>query len=138
MSQNPSIQAKFGSFGPPRQEQGAVSKDGSTLPRGSKTICIYLKRTGYSELMNSNERFREYVDKTYAEHPELFPDAMGEGYKLHDITRSAKLGVRIRRIKLKATEEAYAICPSFVMPYMVGFTADVQNALFLQTFDVHF
>jgi len=138
MSQNPSVQAKIGSFSPPMQEQRAVSKDGSTHPRGNKTICIYLKPTGYPELVNSKERFRECVDKAYAEHPELFPDAMGEGYKLHDITPSVKLGVRIRRIKLKATEDTYAICPSFVMPYMVGFTADVENALFLQTFDVPF
>jgi hypothetical protein len=78
------------------------------------------------------------VDEAYAQHPELFPAAMGEGYKFHDTQVSAKLGVRLRRIMLKATGEAYNICPSFVMPYMVGYTADVEHALFLQGFGVPF
>ena len=78
------------------------------------------------------------MDEAHARHPELFPAAMGEGYKLHDMQVSAKLDVRVRRIKLKATGEVYGICPSFVMPYMVGYSADVQHALFLEGFGVPF
>jgi hypothetical protein len=78
------------------------------------------------------------VDEAYAQHPHLFPKAMGEGYKLHDTQVSTKLGVRVRRIQLKTTGEVYGICPSFVMPYMVGYTADVAHALFLQGFGVPF
>lgn len=33
-------------------------------------------------------------------------------------------------------QEAYTIRPSFVLPYMTGYTDDVENALFLLNFDV--
>jgi len=129
MSQNPSVQATVGL---------KRSRGSKKLPRGSKTICVHFEPKDYRGLVNSKERFRDHVDKAYAMHPELFPYAMGEGYLLHDIKASVKLGVRIRRIKLKATNEVYAIYPSFVLPYMVGFTADVEKSLFLQSFGVPF
>jgi len=122
MSQNPRVQATVG----------------LKLPRGSKTICIHFDPKDYPDLVNSTERFRDHVDKAYARHPELFPDAMREGYVLHDTKLSAKLRIRIRRIKLKATDEVYGICPSFVLPYMVGFTEQVEKSLFLQSFGVPF
>ena len=51
---------------------------------------------------------------------------------------SAKLDVCVRRIRLAATGEVYGIHPSFVMPYLVGYTADVEHALFLEGFGVPF
>ena len=75
----------------------------------------------------------------YAQYPELFPQAMGEGYQCHDIRApSVKLGIRLRRIKLVATDDVFSICPSFVMPYMTGMTRDVADALFLLGFGVPF
>jgi hypothetical protein len=120
------------------QEKGRPEKleDALKLPRGAKTICIHFDRESYSEVVEDPERFRRFVDETYTRHPELFPEAMDAGYRLHDARVSAKLGLRVRRIELTATEEVYGICPAFVMPYMVGYTADVENALFLVDFGV--
>jgi hypothetical protein len=61
---------------------------------------------------------------------------MEHGFELHDIRESAKLGIKQRRIKLNANGEVYNICPSFVMPYMVGLTKNVKNAILLLSFGV--
>ena len=138
MPENPNAQAKIDKSCSREPGLPTKSKDTLKLPRGSKTICIPFEPTTYPEVVRDPERFRSVVDEAYAHHPELFPETMDEGYKLHDNQESAKLGVHVRRIELKATGEAYGICPSFVMPYMVGYTADVEHALFLQGFGVPF
>jgi len=115
------------------------TKGDTILPRGSKTICIPCEPERYPELVKSKACFRRHVDGLYAQYPELFPRTMGEGYQCHDIRApSVKLGIRLRRIKLVATDEVFSICPSFVMPYMTGMTSDVAHALFLQGFGVPF
>lgn len=142
MAGNPSAGGKGDSSGLPIQGlcdsvEGSCVESGLARPRGSKTICIPGEPKRYAERVKDDKRFRRYVDELYAQHPELFPEAMSEGYQCHD-TRpaSVKLGLRLRRIKLLATGEVYSVCPSFVMPYMVGYTADVAKALFLQGFGV--
>ena len=122
------------------QKQGEPGKSDASpkLPRGAKTICIPVEPGSYPEAVRERKRFRRLVDEAYARHPELFPVAMGAGYKLHDMQVSAKLDVCVRRIKLAATGEVYGIHPSFVMPYLVGYTADVEHALFLEGFGVPF
>jgi len=69
--------------------------------------------------------------------PELFPADFDHGYQLKDARTSAKQGIRIRRIVLKAGS-AYSIRPSFLMPYLTARTADVQGPLFLRRFGVPF
>ncbi len=138
MPENPSAQAKTGRSCSRKQGKPGKLTDTPELPRGAKTICIPFEPTSYPEVVRDNKRFRSLVDEAYAQHPELFPAAMGEGYQLHDTQVSVKLGVRVRRIMLKTTGEVYGICPSFVMPYRVGYTADVAHALFLQGFGVPF
>ncbi len=142
MAGNPSAGGKSDSSGLPIQGirdsvKGGCVESGPARPRGSKTICIPCEPKRYGELVKDDKRFRRYVDALYAQHPELFPVAMSDGYQCHD-TRppSVKLGLRMRRIKLVATGEVYSVCPSFVMPYMVGYTANVAAALFLQGFGV--
>ena len=116
-----------------------TAKGNTPLPRGSKTICIPCDPEQYPELVKSKASFRHHVDDLYAKYPELFPQAMGEGYHCYDIRPpSVKLGIRLRRIQLVATDEVYSICPSFVMPYMTGMTRDVADALFLLGFGVPF
>jgi len=49
--------------------------------------------------------------------------------------------VRVRRIKLKqpdatGKDQVLTIAPSFVMPYMTGYTDEVADALFLREFGV--
>ena len=73
-----------------------------------------------------------------AQYPELFPVMIRQGYTLHDILpESAKMpGIRLRRIKVKANDgngdEVFTIRPSFVMPYRVSYTNDVEKPLFLR------
>lgn len=44
----------------------------------------------------------------------------------------------LRRIELKATAEVFLVRPSFLMPYMVGRTEDVEKALYLRHWGVPF
>jgi hypothetical protein len=144
MSRNPSARKDDDSFRPPAQERkestgSSGNRVQSTLARGSKTICLPFDPQSYRELVHNEVEFRRHVDAHYGRYPELFPAAMDQGYGLHDIRpASKKLGVRLRRIELKATGEVYSLCPSFVMPYMTGFTKDVKDALFLSGFGVPF
>ena len=108
-------------------------KEISTKPPGHKTICLPIGESEHKESIADPKAYRELIDRCYENHPELFPTGMSEGYTLHDMRKaSAKLpDVQQRRIKLKSTEEAYTIRPSFVLPYMMGYTNDVENGLLL-------
>ena len=56
---------------------------------------------------------------------------MSEGYTLDGMREpSVKLGICLRRIKMGG--EVFSVCPSFVMPYMTGYTKDVEHALLLR------
>jgi hypothetical protein len=92
----------------------------------------------YSHLVENPTRFRAWLDQSYRAWPELFPTAFRDGYRLKDARRSVRTGVRLRRIRLTATGGSYSIRPSFLLPYMVGRTADVQGPLFLRAFGVPF
>ena len=128
-------------------EENRVSRprkvDGERKPlsaqvRGHKTICVPLDEPGYREIVDEPLLYRSYVDAIYAKHPELFPEGMKGGYTLHDILPYSKKlsGIRLRRIKLKTDEEVYTIRPSFVLPYMAGYTDDVEKGLLLLNFGV--
>lgn len=77
-------------------------------------------------------------------HPELFPAVIEDGYTLHDMRSSGKMSdIRLRRIKLKACDGqgkalVFTIAPSAVMPYMTGYTDEVEKPLFLRRFGVPF
>lgn len=107
-------------------------------PRGSSTICLPIDQSLYECAVESPQLFRQTLDGFYRDMPELFPDAFANGYTLKDGRVSAKLGVRLRRIECKATNEAFTIRPSFVTPYMTAFTDDVSDPLFLRRFGVPF
>lgn len=120
---NPSIQ--------PNQEK-LVSP-----PTGNKTICIPCDEHQHQKLIDNKVAFKAYLEEVYASHPELFPRAMAEGYELYGFqSPSAKLGLKLRRLRFKATKDVYTVRPSFVMPYMTGRVEDVEKAMFLRGFDV--
>ena len=110
----------------------------------SKTIILPIEMPHYSSLVEDTHEFRLFLDHMIAQLPELFPEAIALGYHLHDKRASKKLeGVMIRRIKLVQLDEAgkgqvYSIVPSAVLPYMSGFTDEVEKALFLLRFGVPF
>src|SRR5262249_37662080 len=74
----------------------------------------------------------------FHDHPELFPKDFGQGYRLKDRRSSAKTGLRLRRVRLKATGQSFSVRPSFVLPYHSARTDDVQGPLFLRPFGVPF
>lgn len=88
------------------------------------------------------QMYREYLGVMIQECPELFPPEIIKGFTWHDILASKKMpAVRLRRIKLKSVDEegkaqVFTIIPSFVMPYMSGYTDEVEKALFLRRFGV--
>jgi hypothetical protein len=88
-------------------------------------------RERYDECVGDAGRYRRYVEEQYRDHPELFPDGMGSGFVLHSSRTSRKLGIVLRRIRVKASGATFWIRPSLVMPYMSTFTDDVEKPLLL-------
>lgn len=107
-------------------------------PRGCSTICLPIDQDRYHRVVQSPEEFRLWLDQAFRDMPELFPKAFASGYTLKDARRSKKTDLLLRRIECKATAEAFTVRPSFVLPYMTGNTAEVENALFLRSFGVPF
>jgi hypothetical protein len=97
----------------------------------------------YQRILGDPHLFRVELDEVMAEFPELFPAKMAGGYQLHDMLPASKKmpDIRLRRIKIAAGEtpgqaEVFTIRPSFVLPFMTGYTNDVEKALFLRQWAV--
>lgn len=125
--------------------QRKYSKEQKKVAKINPRVILPITYDEYQEVALDWRAFRRWLDDMIDKHRELFPKEVTDGYILHDILPiSAKLpDVRFRRIKLKATNEAnkhqvITICTSDVMPYMTGFTDDVEKALFLRRFGVPF
>lgn len=110
---------------------------GDTPPNRS-TICLPFDQRDYDRLVHSPAEFRRALDRFFRDAPELFPEGFGEGYRLKDSRTSAKLGLRIRRVRIKATGAVFSVRPSFAMPYLADLAADAELALFLRRFGVPF
>jgi len=110
----------------------------SRRPRGCSTICLPIDQQRYQQIIDSPQQFRHTLDQFYRDMRELFPKDMAWGYTLKDDRVSARLGLRLRRIRCKASGAAFTIRPSFALPYMVGRTDEVEGPLFLRAFAVPF
>jgi hypothetical protein len=108
------------------------------LARPCSTICLPVGKDHYHDLIGDPGRFRAWIDQAFHAWPELFPKAFPGGYRLKDVRTSTRTGVRLRRIRLKATGESFSVRPSFLLPYMTGATDDVRGPLFLRAFGVPF
>jgi hypothetical protein len=108
------------------------------LARRCSTICLPVGKDDYQDLIGDPGRFRAWLDQAFRCWPELFPKAFPGGYRLKDARTSTRAGVRLRRIRLKATGESFSVRPSFLLPYMAGTADDVQGPLFLRAFGVPF
>src|SRR5229473_2923596 len=72
--------------------------------RGSKHICVpFDTEAQYQKCVTDVAKYRRYLTQINEQHPELFPQAISEGYAFHDRYRSRKQGVVLRRIKLKTS-----------------------------------
>jgi hypothetical protein len=123
------------------QRQCSIVKTEAAKP--AKRICLPISRETYAAMIDEQQCFREMLDGLIESHPELFPAEIKEGYHLYGFARqSVKMAaVKIRRISLpveRGGTAIYTVVPSFVLPYRVGYTEDVEKALFLRRFGVPF
>ena len=124
--------------------QRECTKTQTEIARPQKRITLPIEVKKYNAIVDDIQAYRTWLDEMIAKYPELFPKSVSEGYNLHDERTSGKLeSVRLRRICLKKRDSAgkqqvFTIAPSAVMPYFVGFTDEVEKALFLRRFDVPF
>lgn len=108
---------------------------------GNKTICLpFPSEQYYESCMEDSKKFIDFINQSYKEHPELFPEAFIRGFKLNGFVTSQKQdGFRMRRIRLKNdTQDGYQVRPSFMMPYMVAKTKEVEKALYFRRWGVPF
>jgi hypothetical protein len=121
------------------QPKRKCNPDLQLVAKPSRRIVLPSEPGEYILQIQDRHQFRHWVDMMYKHHPELFPGEFSEGYYLHDLRPSKKMPeVPIRRIRLLHTGAVYRIVPSFVLPYMTGYVADVEKALFLRRFGVPF
>jgi hypothetical protein len=125
--------------------QRKYSKQRSRVTKVNKRIVLPIELRTYNQLSQNAKTFRVWVDTMIATYPELFPASINIGYTLHDILpASVKMpDVRLRRIRLKAPDEngchqVFTLASSEVMPYMTGYTDEVEKPLFLRRFGVPF
>ena len=107
--------------------------------RGHKHICVpFASEAHYQACVEDVAKYRQHLTTMSQQHPELFPQALGHGYTFHDRYQSRKQRCVLRRIKLTATREVFTLRPSFLMPYCIGRTNEVEKALFLRHWGVPF
>jgi hypothetical protein len=108
--------------------------------RGQKNICLFFESEEfYKACAEDPIKYRAYLIEEQRRHPELFPKAFAGGFTFHDSYQSSKQkGLVLRRVKLKQSREVFTLRPSFVLPYLIGRTQDVEKALYLRQWDVPF
>ena len=121
-----------------RQRTCSTEKALTAVARGSKRICLPIARAEHARIVMDPPAFRQWLDPLLAQYPELFPAAITQGYQLHDILPVSKTlpEVRLRRILVADAKQpagnAFTIAPAFGLPYMTGYTDEVEKALFLR------
>ncbi len=106
---------------------------------GSKHSCLpCASEAQYRDSVDYPTQYRQYLTQMLAQHPALFPQDMAQGFTLHDCYVSVKQDLIMRRIKLITTGAVFTLRPSFVMPYMIGRTDEVEKALYLRQWGVPF
>jgi hypothetical protein len=108
------------------------------MARRCSTLCLPSSKDDYPRIVGSPAHFRTWIDQTFRNSPELFPEQFAHGYTLKDFRTSKRLKIRIRRIRLKANKRVFSVRPSSVMPYMTARTDEVEKPLFLRAFGVPF
>src|SRR5215471_17958186 len=113
--------------------------DSTMEPSRGKSICVpFDSEEHYAACVADPESFRQHLTEVFGQHPELFPARIDEGFVLHDKSWSLKQQLMLRRIELKATAGVFLVRPSFLLPYMVGRTEEVEKALYLRHWGVPF
>jgi hypothetical protein len=108
------------------------------MARRCSTICLPFDQPTYPDLVADPAAFRAALDGFFRDAPELFPEGFANGYRLKESRTSLKLGLRVRRARLKATGESFTVRPCFALPYMAGWAGGASDPLFLRAFGVPF
>jgi hypothetical protein len=108
------------------------------MARRCSTVCLPFDQATYPDVVADPAAFRAALDRFFLAMPELFPGGFAGGYRLKESRTSRKLGLRLRRVRLRATGESFTVRPSFALPYMAGLTDDASGPLFLRAFGVPF
>ena len=93
----------------PVRERKCSKEKNAGSSSGSKRICIPIEQEEYGRILAEDTAFREYLDMMIERHPELFPSAIQQGYRLHGALPPSKKmpDVRMRRIKMKEKDDTY-------------------------------
>jgi len=119
--------------------QKQTQAESPTPSMGRKYIYLpFQSEEQYSNCVENHRLFRTYLDGQITARPELFPEAISAGYNFHDNYGSRKLKLTLRRIKLKQNGEVFTIRPSFILPYCVARTDEVEKAFYLRLWGVPF
>jgi hypothetical protein len=79
---------------------------------------------------------RQYLESLRQQRLELFPPGFEQGFVFKGTYHSKKQDIDLRRIKVSG--QTYQIRPSFLMPYLVARTGEVEKALYLRQWAVPF
>ena len=114
------------------------SADPSQSQRGDRQIVIPMTREQFDDNWRDSGKMREIVDRNMAEHPELFPECLLQGYAFHGFARPSKKldGMQLRKIRPKDGSEAFHLRPCFVMSYMTAITDEIEFPLMLASYGV--
>lgn len=122
----------------PQDKRRRCDSTKQEVERTSKRICLPIDREVHEQIVTEPKRFRAYVDECRQKYPELFPPTFEQGYKCVGFCEASKKlpELKVRRVRTRAVgengqTETYQVVPCFVMPYMTGYTAEIEKALFL-------
>jgi hypothetical protein len=104
-----------------------------------KHICLpFESEDHYRACVEDTQKYRAFLSQQISAHAELFPKAIADGYTFHSSYDSRKQKLKMRRIKLNLTGAVFTLRPSFLMPYAVARTDEVEKALYLRQWGVPF
>lgn len=117
-----------------------TSNDRNAKPsRGDKTICLpFESEEQHQACLPDRPSYRQHLDKMLAQFPEAFPPEIGPGFRFFGSYRSKKQQQSLRRLQMKASQNVYQVRPSFLLPYQVARTAEVEKAIYLRQWEVPF
>ena len=107
--------------------------------RRIKHICVpFASEAHYQDCVDDVTKYRQQSEHDVRPTPRTVSAGVGAGLLVPRSLSLRKPGVTLRRIKLKATGAVFTLRPSFLLPYGIGRTEEVEKALFLRQWGVPF
>ena len=95
----------------PKKRNCIKDKDFDVFSGTTKQITVPIDTRKYRQIIFDKEAFKEKLNDLIDKHIEIFPKAIKSGYILYGILPESKKlpGIRLRRIRLKATKDVFTI-----------------------------